>query len=221
MIVNSVYCYQVLRSSMKAHHKAHSGRWFPSLANQGQIMKHIHRYYSPNDLYNSIIEGLDGIGKELSEVTLDDLQPVDEFHIRGSAATNELIKLSRFTPDMHVIDVGCGIGSSTRRLSIVIGKLHTHLHAGQDIARTKLVEDRYISSVPAIGNGHSAAMTVVLGGIKGVPASTHIGLKPGVQIHRRKPVKIAHHQARGDADTATQGDAKVRHITAYTFTACI
>jgi SAM-dependent methyltransferase len=80
-------------------------------------MKHIHSYYSPNDLYNSIIEGLDKIGKELSEVTLDDLQPVDEFHIRGDVATKELIKLSGFTPDMHILDVGCGVGGSTRRLS--------------------------------------------------------------------------------------------------------
>ncbi len=80
-------------------------------------MKHIHSYYSPNDLYARIIDGLDEIGKELSKVTLDDLQPVDEFHIRGGVATKELIKLSRFTPDMHILDVGCGVGGSTRRLS--------------------------------------------------------------------------------------------------------
>jgi SAM-dependent methyltransferase len=80
-------------------------------------MEHIHSYYSPNDLYNKIIEGLNKAGKELSEVTLDDLQPVDEFHIRGDIATKELIKLSRFTPGMHILDVGCGVGGSTRRLS--------------------------------------------------------------------------------------------------------
>jgi len=80
-------------------------------------MKHIHGYYSPNDLYNRIIDGLDQTGKGLSEITLDDLQPVDEFHIRGDTATKELIKLSGFTPDMHILDVGCGVGGSTRRLS--------------------------------------------------------------------------------------------------------
>ncbi|MCG6939260.1 MAG: class I SAM-dependent methyltransferase [Gammaproteobacteria bacterium] len=80
-------------------------------------MKHIHSYYSPNDLYNRIIEGLNEIGRELTGVTLDDLQPVDEFHIRGNIATKELIKLSAFTPGMHILDVGCGIGGSTRRLS--------------------------------------------------------------------------------------------------------
>ena len=80
-------------------------------------IKHIHSYYSPSDLYGKIIDGLNKLGKDLSKITLDDLQPVDEFHIRGDAATKELIKLSEFTPDMHILDVGCGIGGSTRRLS--------------------------------------------------------------------------------------------------------
>lgn len=80
-------------------------------------MKHIHGYYSPNGLYNKIIKGLNELGTDLSKVTLDDLQPVDEFHIRGDAATKELIKLANFTPDMHILDVGCGVGGSTRRLS--------------------------------------------------------------------------------------------------------
>jgi len=80
-------------------------------------MKHIHSYYSPNDLYNRIIEGLDAIGKDLTRITLEDLSPADEFHIRGNTATQELIELARFTPDMHILDVGCGAGGSTRRLS--------------------------------------------------------------------------------------------------------
>ncbi len=84
------------------------------MANHG---KHIQRYYSPNDLYNRILEGLDKLGKELSEITLDDLAPVDEFHIRGDVATKELITLSGFTPDMHILEVGCGIGGATRRLA--------------------------------------------------------------------------------------------------------
>lgn len=81
----------------------------------------IHRYYSPNDLYNRIIEGLNIMGKDLAQLTLEDLHPVDEFHIRGTTATNELIGLCGFTPDMHILDIGCGVGGSTRRLSHHIG----------------------------------------------------------------------------------------------------
>jgi len=80
-------------------------------------IKHIHSYYSPNDLYNKIIDGLAKMGKDLSKITVDDLQPVDEFHIRGDTATRELIELAEFTPEMHILDVGCGIGGSTRRLA--------------------------------------------------------------------------------------------------------
>jgi SAM-dependent methyltransferase len=81
----------------------------------------IHSYYSPNNLFNKIIEGLNKLGKDLVNVTPDDLQPVDEFHIRGDVATRELIELAEFTPDMHILDVGCGIGGSTRRLSLETG----------------------------------------------------------------------------------------------------
>ena len=84
-------------------------------------IKPIHSYYSPNDLYNRIIEGLNEMGKDLSKLTLEDLHPVDEFHIRGTTATNELIELCGFTSDMHILDVGCGVGGSTRRLSHHIG----------------------------------------------------------------------------------------------------
>jgi 2-polyprenyl-3-methyl-5-hydroxy-6-metoxy-1,4-benzoquinol methylase len=76
-------------------------------------IKDIHSYYSPNDLYNSIIEGLNQMGKDLSALTLVDLHPVDEFHIHGSTATQELIALCEFTSDMNILDVGCGVGGST------------------------------------------------------------------------------------------------------------
>lgn len=78
---------------------------------------HIQKYYSPNDLYGQIIAGLVQLGIPLDKVTIDNLQAVDEFHIRGDAATQELIQLAGFTPDMHILDVGCGIGGSTRRLA--------------------------------------------------------------------------------------------------------
>lgn len=99
-------------------------------------MKCIHSYYSPNDLYNRIIEGLNKLGKDLSKVTLDDLQPVDEFHIRGDTATKELIKLAGFTPDMHILDVGCGIGGSTRRLSHQTGCCVTGIDLSEEYIET-------------------------------------------------------------------------------------
>lgn len=59
-------------------------------------VKHIHIHCSPTNLYSKIIDGLNNLGKDLSKITLDDLQPVDEFHISGDTATKELIRLAEF-----------------------------------------------------------------------------------------------------------------------------
>jgi len=83
--------------------------------------QHIHAYYSPEDLVEKIKTALVESGRGLENLTLDDLQPVDEFHIRGQTATMELIKLSGFTANMHILDIGCGIGGSARRLADVVG----------------------------------------------------------------------------------------------------
>jgi ubiquinone/menaquinone biosynthesis C-methylase UbiE len=48
---------------------------------------------------------------------VDDLAPVDEFHIRGREATLELANLIALSSDDHVLDVGCGIGGSARFLA--------------------------------------------------------------------------------------------------------
>jgi len=100
--------------------------------------QHIRRYYSPNGLYDRIIQGLVKLGKDLSRVTLDDLQPVDEFHIRGDTATKELIRLSGFTPEMHILDVGCGIGGSTRRLSHQVGCRVTGIDLSDEYIETAI-----------------------------------------------------------------------------------
>jgi len=83
--------------------------------------QHIRAYYSPENLLENIKSALVECGRGLENLTLDDLQPVDEFHIRGQTATMELIKLSGFTSDMHILDIGCGIGGSARRLADVVG----------------------------------------------------------------------------------------------------
>lgn len=51
--------------------------------------KVVYDYYSPDDIYNKIFNGPKILGKDLSNLTPDDLQPVDKFHIRGHAATKE------------------------------------------------------------------------------------------------------------------------------------
>jgi ubiquinone/menaquinone biosynthesis C-methylase UbiE len=47
-------------------------------------------------------------------VTVDDLAPVDEFHIGGRQASEHFLDQLNLTPEKHVLDVGCGLGGPAR-----------------------------------------------------------------------------------------------------------
>ena len=45
--------------------------------------RRISDHYTVSDLGNRILAALEAAGKDLEALTVDDLAPVDEFHIRG------------------------------------------------------------------------------------------------------------------------------------------
>ena len=65
-------------------------------------------HYDGSELLTSIETGLATIGKSSATVTVEDLGPVDEFHVGGRAATTELCERLGVTHDDHVLDVGKG-----------------------------------------------------------------------------------------------------------------
>lgn len=85
------------------------------------IIDDVKNYYSPRALKSRLEAALAAIGKSLDELTIEDLAVVDEFHIRGQAATNELIAAAGFTEDSRVLDLGCGLGGPARRLALTAG----------------------------------------------------------------------------------------------------
>jgi ubiquinone/menaquinone biosynthesis C-methylase UbiE len=71
-------------------------------------------HYAHGDLVAAIREGLRLMGKTTSTVTIDDLAPVDEFHIGGRKATEELVTQIRPSLADHVLDIGSGLGGAAR-----------------------------------------------------------------------------------------------------------
>ncbi|MGH1490014.1 MAG: class I SAM-dependent methyltransferase [Acidimicrobiales bacterium] len=71
-------------------------------------------HYTQNGLLASIEAGLTAMGKTPETVTVDDLAPVDEFHVGGRPATKHLLDQLDLTSSDHVIDVGCGLGGPSR-----------------------------------------------------------------------------------------------------------
>ena len=75
------------------------------------------RYYTTTNLFSYILKVLKAAGKDINNLTIKDLAPVDSFHIRGIEATKELASLIKIKPENKILDVGCGIGGSARFLA--------------------------------------------------------------------------------------------------------
>ena len=71
-------------------------------------------HYTQGQLLDRILSGVDAIGKTPDTVTVDELAPVDEFHIGGRQASEDFIGQLELSADDHTLDVGCGIGGTSR-----------------------------------------------------------------------------------------------------------
>ena len=76
--------------------------------------KDVAAHYTHGDLLVAIQASLSKLGKTVDNVTLEDLGPVDEFHIGGRIATDHLLDQLKFTERDHLLDVGCGLGGAAR-----------------------------------------------------------------------------------------------------------
>jgi SAM-dependent methyltransferase len=85
-------------------------------------MSQVSRFYSgPGGLVAAISTALDAAGLDRATLRPVDLAPVDEFHIRGRAATLELIEALGLNADSHVLDLGSGLGGPARTLAELTG----------------------------------------------------------------------------------------------------
>ena len=71
-------------------------------------------HYTHGRLLDRILVGIEAIGKTPDTVTVDELAPVDEFHIGGRLASEDFIGQLELSADDHTLDVGCGIGGTSR-----------------------------------------------------------------------------------------------------------
>ncbi len=78
-------------------------------------------HYGAADLLARIDAGLKSGGVDPASLTLEDLAPVDEFHIGGRKATQHALSKMSLGASDHVLDVGCGLGGAARYIAAEFG----------------------------------------------------------------------------------------------------
>lgn len=86
-----------------------------------QVHESVQAHYTRPDLGSLILAALEKAGKDLNRLTPEDLAPIDEFHIRGRAATLELARAAGVDSGKRVLDVGSGVGGTSRCLAREFG----------------------------------------------------------------------------------------------------
>jgi len=98
--------------------------------------KDVSDHYVHGRLLAAIEAGVSQLGKSIDSVTVEDLGPVDEFHVGGRPATENFLGKFRLTEEDHVLDVGCGLGGAARFVASNYGSDVTGIDLTQEYIET-------------------------------------------------------------------------------------
>ena len=75
-----------------------------------------------NNLFEMIEQGLKALAVDLGNVRIEDLSPVDEFHLGGADGTRFVIEELKKVKKGEFVDIGCGLGGPARHISKVLDR---------------------------------------------------------------------------------------------------
>lgn len=108
-----------------------------------RVSETVEAHYTRPELGGAILAALEQAGKDLDRLTPEDLAPIDEFHIRGRVATLELARAANLDATKHVLDVGSGIGGTSRCLAREFGCRVTGIDLTEEYCRAAaMLSDR-------------------------------------------------------------------------------
>ncbi|MEJ2041068.1 MAG: class I SAM-dependent methyltransferase [Desulfosarcinaceae bacterium] len=85
------------------------------------LSEQIERTYGSSALAQKLLESLKAAGLDLEQLTTQDLIAFDELHIMGRQATLDLGKYAGLSENMHILDIGSGLGGTARTLAESFG----------------------------------------------------------------------------------------------------
>ena len=118
------------------------------------------RHYAHGSLEQAIFGVLETSGKDLNRLTLADLAPVDEFHIGGRQATADFAAQLELGADLHLLDVGCGIGGPSRYFAHEHGCRVTGIDLTEEYVRVAEVLGKRLGLEQRVAYHHGSALAL-------------------------------------------------------------
>ena len=120
----------------------------------------IKRHYGSAGIARRILDALAQSGQDVSQVSPAMLYPLDQLHGRQLAATQEHLARLNLTPDMHVLDVGSGIGGPARYMAATFGCHVTGIDLTEEFvaAARELTERCGLADRVSFEHGNALAM---------------------------------------------------------------
>ena len=86
-----------------------------------EVVDKVAEHFAPADLRARVSDVLDAAGKDSSNTTVEDLAPLDQWHVMGDIPNRRLAEKAEIRREHHVLDVGCGMGGPARLLASLYG----------------------------------------------------------------------------------------------------
>lgn len=119
-------------------------------------------YYTTGALYDRILAALGQMGIDPARAAAADLKPGDEFHTGGVAATEALLDQVHITPDMAVLDVGSGIGGTSRYVADRFGAAVTGIDLTREFVDTANALNRLVGLADRVTHRVGSALQLPL-----------------------------------------------------------
>src|SRR6266852_6420497 len=87
------------------------------MSNASKVREAVGRHYGTGDLAHRIRQALQNAHGDTQPLNAAELAPIDQFHVRGLAATKDMAEALGLCAGATLLDIGCGLGGSARFLA--------------------------------------------------------------------------------------------------------
>ena len=143
----------------------------------------VSEHYTHGDLLGAIHAGVTALGRSPETVTVQDLAPVDEFHIGGRQASEDFLDQLNLGIEHHVLDVGCGLGGASRFVAHRYGSRVTGIDLTAEYVETGKVISEWLGLDALIDLHHGSALSLPFhDGVFGGAYMLHVGMNIGDKV---------------------------------------